>query len=129
MLGESFNPCWGGQDNGGPSVSKRAAALLVDCQPPIDLLIATNLPVTVKVDELKEKRQSTSIQKLVHTEVRAKDGWKANEVKVSRRWCIIADAASQVPYLARSKAQSSPSSSRGGRLEQPTQEGVLEPGQ
>lgn len=75
------------------------------------------------VDELK--RQSTSIERLVHTESCAKDGSKANEAKLSRRWCIIADAVSQVPYLARSKTQSSPPSSRGGRLEQPAQEDAL----
>ena len=79
------------------------------------------------VDELK--RQSTSIERLAHTEALAKDRWKANEAKLSRRWCVIADAASQVPYLARSKAQSSPPGSRGGRLEQPAQEGALKPEQ
>lgn len=123
MLGESFNARWGGTDNGGPSISKRAAAPLVDRLLPIDL-IATNLPLIEVVDELKEKRRSTSIERLAHAEARAKDGWKANKAKLSRRWSIIADTVSQVPYLARSKTQSSPPGSRAGRLEQPAQEGA-----
>jgi len=56
MLEESFNARWGGTDNREPSISKRAAALLVVCQPRIDLLIATDLPLIEVVDELKEKR-------------------------------------------------------------------------
>lgn len=128
MLGESFNAQWGGTDNGGPSISKRAAALLVDCQPPVDLLSAANLPLIEVVDELKEKRLSTSAERLAHTEARAKDGWKANEAQLSRRWCIITDSASQVSYLARSKAQSSPPGSKGGRPEQPAREGALKLG-
>lgn len=129
MLGESCNAQWGGTDNGRPSISKRAAALLVDCQPPVDLLIAASLPLIEVVDELKEKRRSTSTERLVHSEACAKDGWKANETKLSRTWCITADAASQVPYLAGSKAQSSPPGSRGERIEQPAQEGAPKLGQ
>ena len=74
ILGESFNARRGGTDNGGPSISKRAAALLVDCQPPVDLLIAASLPLIEVADELK--RRSTSTKSLCTLKSVPKTGGK-----------------------------------------------------
>lgn len=85
----------------GPLLSRELLLLPADCQPLTDLLIGTNLPLIEVADELKT--QSTSLERLVHIEACARDGWEANRVKLSRRWCISAHAVSQVPYLARTK--------------------------